>query len=123
MKNGYEPEWAHNDGSSYNNGPTDHFYHGKASPYSVIREDVQLESQYEPEWAHNSGNSYENGPSDHIYHGKASPYSIINEDVQLSSDISPIIFETSINLSQNENKKLSRWDTGMSYLEKDFEAH
>ena len=36
----YEPEWGHNSGSSYNNGPTDHFYHGKASPYSVTKEDV-----------------------------------------------------------------------------------
>merc|ERR1719240_2122884 len=31
----YEPEWGHNSGNSYNNGPTDHFYHGKASPYNV----------------------------------------------------------------------------------------
>ena len=37
----YEPEWGHNSGSSYNNGPFTHFYHGKASPYSVIKEDVQ----------------------------------------------------------------------------------
>ena len=36
----YEPEWGHNSGSSYNNGPFTHFYHGKASPYSVIKEDV-----------------------------------------------------------------------------------
>ena len=38
----YEPEWGHNSGNSYNNGPTTHFYHGKASPYSVIKEDVQI---------------------------------------------------------------------------------
>ena len=38
----YEPEWGHNSGNSYNNGPTDHFYHGKASPYSVTKEDVQI---------------------------------------------------------------------------------
>jgi len=36
----YEPEWGHNSGNSYNNGPFTHFYHGKASPYSVIKEDV-----------------------------------------------------------------------------------
>ena len=36
----YEPEWGHNSGNSYNNGPTTHFYHGKASPYSVTKEDV-----------------------------------------------------------------------------------
>lgn len=41
---GYEPEWGHNSGNSYNNGPTTHFYHGKASPYSVVAEDVQLAS-------------------------------------------------------------------------------
>ena len=81
LKSTYEPEWAHNSGNSYENGPHDHFYHGKASPYSVTKEDVQLEEQYEPEWAHNSGNSYENGPFNHFYHGKASPYSVIKEDV------------------------------------------
>jgi hypothetical protein len=36
----YEPGWGHNSGDSYNNGPTTHFYHGKASPYSVVKEDV-----------------------------------------------------------------------------------
>ena len=79
----YEPEWGHNSGNSYNNGPFTHFYHGKASPYSVIKEDVQLgaESEYEPEWGHNSGNSYDNSPFSHFYHGKASPYSVIKEDV------------------------------------------
>jgi len=41
---GYEPEWGHNSGNSYSNGPTTHFYHGKASPYSVVAEDVQLAS-------------------------------------------------------------------------------
>ena len=41
----YEPEWGHNSGNSYNNGPFTHFYHGKASPYSVIKEDVQLDAQ------------------------------------------------------------------------------
>jgi hypothetical protein len=35
----YEPEWGHNSGSSYDNGPTDHFYHGKASPYNVAGDD------------------------------------------------------------------------------------
>ena len=40
LKQTYEPEWGHNSGNSYNNGPTDHFYHGKASPYSVVSEDV-----------------------------------------------------------------------------------
>ena len=35
----YEPEWGHNSGSSYNNGPTTHFYHGKASPYAVTGDD------------------------------------------------------------------------------------
>ena len=39
---GYEPEWGHNSGSSYNNGPTNHFYHGKASPYSVTGEAAQI---------------------------------------------------------------------------------
>lgn len=38
----YEPEWGHNSGNSYNNGPIDHFYHGDASPYSVTKEDVQV---------------------------------------------------------------------------------
>jgi hypothetical protein len=80
----YEPEWGHNSGNSYHNGPTTHFYHGKASPYSVTKEDVQLENseKYEPEWGHNSGNSYHNGPFTHFYHGKASPYSVVKEDVQ-----------------------------------------
>jgi len=36
----YEPEWGHNSGNSYNNGPFTHFAFGKASPYSVIKEDV-----------------------------------------------------------------------------------
>ena len=44
----YEPEWGHNSGNSYNNGPFTHFYHGKASPYSVVAEDVQLDDD-EPE--------------------------------------------------------------------------
>ena len=35
----HEPEWGHNSGSSEDNGPTDHFYHGKASPYSVTGQD------------------------------------------------------------------------------------
>merc|ERR1712010_313764 len=72
----------------YNNGPFTHFYHGKASPYSVIKEDVQTtaDAQYEPEWGHNSGNSYNNGPFTHFYHGKASPYSVIKEDVQTEAD-------------------------------------
>ena len=38
----YEPEWGLNSGNSYNNGPFTHFYHGKASPYSVVKEDVQI---------------------------------------------------------------------------------
>ena len=78
----YEPEWGQNSGNSYNNGPFTHFYHGKASPYSVIKEDVQLGEQlaYEPEWGQNSGNSYNNGLFTHFYHGKASPYSVIKED-------------------------------------------
>ena len=85
LKSHYEPEWAHNSGNSYENGPTTHFYHGKASPYSVTKEDVQLEEQYEPEWAHNSGNSYDNGPFTHFYHGKASPYSVVKEDLQVDN--------------------------------------
>ena len=36
----YEPEWGHNSGNSYNNGPTTHFYHGDASPYSVTNENI-----------------------------------------------------------------------------------
>jgi hypothetical protein len=36
----YEPEWGHNSGNSYDNSPFSHFYHGKTSPYSVIKEDV-----------------------------------------------------------------------------------
>ena len=50
LKQKYEPGWGHNSGNSYNNGPTTHFYHGKASPYSVTKEDVQLENNesYEP---------------------------------------------------------------------------
>ena len=39
-KQQYEWEWGHNSGNSYNNGPTTHFAHGKASPYSVTKEDV-----------------------------------------------------------------------------------
>ena len=35
----YEPEWGHNSGNSYNNGPFTHFYHGKASPYNVNKDD------------------------------------------------------------------------------------
>ena len=82
----YEADWAHNSGNSYDNGPFTHFYHGKASPYSVVKEDVQLgeeaasEETYEDEWGHNSGNSYNNGPFTHFYHGKASPYSVVKED-------------------------------------------
>ena len=78
----YEPEWGMNSGNSYYNGPYDHFYMGKASPYSVMNEEVQLDSnmKYEPEWGMNSGNSYYNGPYDHFYMGKASPYSVINEE-------------------------------------------
>ena len=40
----YEPGWGQNSGNSYNNGPTTHFAYGKASPYSVTKEDVQVES-------------------------------------------------------------------------------
>ena len=79
----YEPEWGHNSGNSYDNGPTDHFYHGKASPYSVTKDDglaLQVEGGYEPEWGHNSGNSYNNGPTTHFYHGKASPFNVNNDD-------------------------------------------
>jgi len=93
----YEPEWAHNSGNSYNNGPTDHFYHGDASPYSVTKEDVQLDDRqrhaYEPGWGHNSGSSYDDGPSDHFVDGKASPYpanqSMLygQDDVQLSANL------------------------------------
>lgn len=36
----YEPGWGQNSGNSYNNGPTTHFAYGKASPYSVTKEDV-----------------------------------------------------------------------------------
>ena len=32
----YEPSWGLNSGNSYNNGPFTDFYHGYASPYSVI---------------------------------------------------------------------------------------
>ena len=35
----YEPEWGHNSGNSYNNGPFTDFYHGKASPYNVNMDD------------------------------------------------------------------------------------
>jgi hypothetical protein len=35
----YEPLWGHNSGDSYNNGPTTHFYYGKASPYNVHKEE------------------------------------------------------------------------------------
>merc|ERR1719331_999822 len=91
----YEPEWGHNSGSSYNNGPTDHFYHGKASPYAVNGDDgldVQTESKvnYEPGWGHNSGNSYNNGPFTHFYYGKASPYNVNGDnglDVQTESKV------------------------------------
>ena len=38
----YEPEWGHNSGNSYHNGPFTHFSHGKASPYSVTSDDIQL---------------------------------------------------------------------------------
>merc|ERR1712227_706954 len=81
----YEPEWGHNSGNSYHNGPTTHFYHGKASPYAVTKDDgldVQLDQKvnYEPEWGHNSGNSYHNGPYTHFYHGKASPYAVTGDD-------------------------------------------
>ena len=78
LKQTYEPEWGQNSGNSYNNGPTDHFYHGKASPYSVTKDDGLI--QYEPEWGHNTGDSYENGPFTHFYLGKASPYSVTKED-------------------------------------------
>ena len=82
LESQYEPEWGHNTGNSYENGPFSHFYHGKASPYSVVKEDVQLNERlaYEPEWGHNTGNSYENGPFTHFYHGKASPYSVTKDD-------------------------------------------
>merc|ERR1719503_265009 len=77
----YEPEWGHNSGSSYNNGPTDHFYHGKASPYNVNGDDgLDVQTEYEPEWGHNSGNSYNNGPFTHFYAGKASPYNVNMDD-------------------------------------------
>ena len=36
-----EQMWGQNSGNSYNNGPFTHFYHGKAFPYSVIKDDVQ----------------------------------------------------------------------------------
>merc|ERR1719263_1823524 len=74
----YEPDWGHNSGSSYNNGPFTHFYHGKASPFAVTNDDLQIgeESGYEPLWGHNSGNSYNNGPFTHFYYGKASPYAV-----------------------------------------------
>jgi hypothetical protein len=39
MGEGYEAEWGHNTGDSYENGPFTHFYLGKASPYSVTKED------------------------------------------------------------------------------------
>jgi hypothetical protein len=39
----YEPGWGKNSGSSEYNGPTQRFYYGNASPYSVTKEDVQLE--------------------------------------------------------------------------------
>jgi len=41
---GYKPKWGHNSGNSYSNGPTTHFYHTSASPYSIVAEDVQLAS-------------------------------------------------------------------------------
>jgi hypothetical protein len=43
QESSYEPGWGHNSGDSYNNGPTTHFYYGKASPYSVVKEDVQVD--------------------------------------------------------------------------------
>ena len=76
----YEPEWGHNSGNSYNNGPTTHFYHGPESPYPVTNQYSQKRSSYEPEWGHNSGNSYNNGPTSHFYHGKESPYSVTKDD-------------------------------------------
>ena len=80
-KTKYEPEWGHNSGNSYNNGPTTHFYHGKASPYNVAGDDgLDIQVGYEPGWGHNSGNSYHNGPFTHFYHGKASPYNVNNDD-------------------------------------------
>ena len=36
----YEPGWGQNSGNSYNNGPFTHFAYGRASPYSVTKEDV-----------------------------------------------------------------------------------
>ena len=55
-----------------------------ASPYSVMKEDVQLDAKegtgYEWEWGHDSGNSYNNGPFTHFAFGKASPYSVTKED-------------------------------------------
>jgi hypothetical protein len=39
QKVAYEPEWGHNSGNSYDNGPFTHFYHGKASPYNVNMDD------------------------------------------------------------------------------------
>jgi hypothetical protein len=81
--NKYEPSWGLNSGNSYNNGPFTDFYHGYASPYSVIStSEVQLDDKmaYEPSWGLNSGNSYNNGPFTDFYHGYASPYSVIKED-------------------------------------------
>merc|ERR1711868_275383 len=80
----YEPEWGLNSGNSYNNGPTDHFTHGLASPYPVTGESF-AQKKYEPEWGLNSGNSYNNGPFTHFTHGLASPYaSLVNPSLNTS---------------------------------------
>ena len=40
VKTKYEPGWGMNSGNSYNNGPTTHFNYGRASPYSVTKDDL-----------------------------------------------------------------------------------
>ena len=44
-KNKYEPGWGMNSGNSYNNGPTDHFNYGRASPYGVTGDETHALAQ------------------------------------------------------------------------------
>ena len=85
----YEPGWGMNSGNSYNNGPTTHFNYGRASPYAVTNDDVQMDQEvkYEPGWGWNSGSSYNNGPFTHFNYGRASPYAVTNDDVQVDQEV------------------------------------
>ena len=44
-KTKYEPNWGWNSGNSYNNGPTTNFNSGRASPYSVTKDDLSQVGQ------------------------------------------------------------------------------